>query len=52
MGQAYGTGSMTHEGYTLVGHSIISHGLHYPKYLGAAATYSASVVDCSTKDCL
>jgi hypothetical protein len=52
MGQAYGTGAITHEGYTLVCHSIISHSLHYPKYLGAAATYSTSVVDCATEDCL
>jgi hypothetical protein len=37
MGKAYGTVAITHEGYTLVGHSIISHGLHYPMYLGATA---------------
>jgi hypothetical protein len=52
MGQSYGTGAITHEGYTIVDHSIISHGLHYPKYLGATSTYSASVVDCVTEDCL
>jgi hypothetical protein len=49
---AYGTGAITHEGNTLVGHSIISHGMHYSKNLGAAATYSTSVVDCAIEDCL
>jgi hypothetical protein len=52
MGYAYGTGAITHQGYTLVGHSIISHGLYYPKYLGAAATYLASVMSCAIEDCL
>jgi hypothetical protein len=51
MSWAYGTRAITHEGYTLVGRSIISHGLHYPKYLGATTTYSTSVVDCATEDC-
>jgi hypothetical protein len=37
---AYGTGAITPEGNTLVGHSIISHGLHYPKDLGATASSS------------
>jgi hypothetical protein len=31
---------MTHEGYTLVGHSINSHDLHYPKDFGATASSS------------
>jgi hypothetical protein len=52
LGWAYGTGAISHEGYTLVGHSIISHGLHYPKDLGVAATYSASLVDYATADYL
>jgi hypothetical protein len=52
MGQAYGTGAITHEGYTLVGHSIMSHGLHYTKYLRAVATYTVFVVDCATEDYL
>jgi hypothetical protein len=30
MGQLYRTGAITLKWYTLVGHSIISHGLHYP----------------------
>jgi hypothetical protein len=38
---------MALEGNTLVSHSIISHGMHYLKNLGAIATYSASVVDCA-----
>jgi hypothetical protein len=46
MGWAYGTGAITHEDYTLVGHSIISHGLHYPKYLGAAAISSYKLALC------
>jgi hypothetical protein len=29
---------LSHMRGTLVGHSIISHGLHYAKYLGAAAS--------------
>jgi hypothetical protein len=28
-----------------------SHGVHYPNNLRAAATYSASVVDCATENC-
>jgi hypothetical protein len=31
---------MTHEGNTLVGHCIISHGMRYPKNLGATASSS------------
>jgi hypothetical protein len=46
-----GTGVITHEGNSLKPHSKISHGVHYPKNLWAAATNSASVVDCATKDC-
>jgi hypothetical protein len=45
-----GTGVITHEGNSLKAHSIVSHGVHNPQDLGAAATYSASVVDCVTKD--
>jgi hypothetical protein len=33
LGYAYGTIAIIYEGYTLLGHSIISHGLHYKKYL-------------------
>jgi hypothetical protein len=47
MGKAYGTRAITHEGYTLVGHSIIYHGLHYPKYLGVAASSSYILGLCS-----
>jgi hypothetical protein len=50
LGWAHGTRAITHEGNTLVGHSIISHGMHYLKNLGATATYSASVVDCAIED--
>jgi hypothetical protein len=52
LGWAYGTEAITHGGNTLVGHSIIPHGLNYPMDLGATATYSASVVDCVTEDYL
>jgi hypothetical protein len=31
---------LSHMRGTLIGHSIISHALHYPKYLGAAASSS------------
>jgi hypothetical protein len=44
------TGVIVHEGSSLKIHSKISHGVHYPKNLRAAATYSASVVDCATED--
>jgi hypothetical protein len=44
------TGVIAYEGDSLKPHSKISHGVHYPKNLRAAATYSASVVDCATKD--
>jgi protein involved in temperature-dependent protein secretion len=42
---------IAHEGDYLKTHSKISHGVHYPKNLRAAATYSALVVDCATEDC-
>jgi hypothetical protein len=45
-----GTGVITHEGNSLKPHSN-SHGVHYRKNPRAAATYSASVVDCATEDC-
>jgi hypothetical protein len=38
--KAYDTGVITHEGNTLVGHSIISYGMHYPNNSGAAASSS------------
>jgi hypothetical protein len=34
----YNTGIIAHEGNTLEGHSIIFHGLHYPKNLGAVGS--------------
>jgi hypothetical protein len=40
LGWAYGTGVITHEGNTLVDHSIISHSMHYPMNLGATASRS------------
>jgi hypothetical protein len=40
LGKAYGTGVITHEGHTLVGHSIISHSMHYLKNMGATASCS------------
>jgi hypothetical protein len=43
--------SVAHEGNSLKDHSKISHGVHNPKDLGAAATYSTSVLDCATEDC-
>jgi hypothetical protein len=46
------TGVLTQEGNTLVGHSIISHGMHYPKNLGATAIYSASAMDYAIENCL
>jgi hypothetical protein len=46
-----GTGVIAHERNSLKPHSKISHGVHYPKNLQAAATYSTSVVDCATEDC-
>jgi hypothetical protein len=45
-----GTGVIAHGGNSLKPHSKISHGVHYPKNLRAAATYLASVVDCATED--
>jgi hypothetical protein len=36
--QAYGARTITHEGNTLIGHSIISQFMHYLKNLGAAAS--------------
>jgi hypothetical protein len=45
------TGVITHEGNSLKGHYKISHGVHNLYDVGAAATYSASMVDCATKDC-
>jgi hypothetical protein len=55
LGYAYATGVITHEGYTLVGHSIISHSMHYLKNLGARGSNSyilCSVVDCVIEDYL
>jgi hypothetical protein len=46
-----GTGVIAHEGNSLKPHFKVSHGVHYPKNLLVAATYSVSVVDCATKDC-
>jgi hypothetical protein len=46
------TGVIAHVGNSIKDHSKISHGVHYPNNLWAAATYSASVVDCATEDCL
>jgi hypothetical protein len=40
LGLTYGTGVITHEGNTLVGHSVISHDMHYPENLGAIASSS------------
>jgi hypothetical protein len=40
LGLVYGTRAIAHEGNILVGHSIISHGLHYPKDLGATTSSS------------
>jgi hypothetical protein len=45
-----GTSVVTHEGNSLEDHSKVSHGVHNSYDLGATATYSASVVDCTTKD--
>jgi hypothetical protein len=45
-----GTGVITQEGNSLKPHSKISHSVHYPKNLWAAATYSTSVVDYATED--
>jgi hypothetical protein len=39
------TSVITHEGNSLKDHSKVSHGVHNPQYMGAAATYSASMVD-------
>jgi hypothetical protein len=47
-----GTGVIAHEGNFLKPHFKASHGVHYPKNLRAAATYSASVVDCVIEDSL
>jgi hypothetical protein len=44
------TSVVTHEGNSLKDHSKISHGVHNPHGLGAVATYSASMVDCTTED--
>jgi hypothetical protein len=40
-----GTGVIAHEGNSLKTHSKVSHGVHNPLDLGAAATYSTSMVD-------
>jgi hypothetical protein len=40
-----GTGVVAHEQNSLEYHSKVSHGVHNPHDLGAAATYSASMVD-------
>jgi hypothetical protein len=45
-----GTGVIAHDGNSLKDHSKISHIVHYPKNLWAAATHSASVLDCATED--
>jgi hypothetical protein len=39
------TGVVAHEENSLEDHSKVSRGVHNPKDFGAAATYSASVVD-------
>jgi hypothetical protein len=39
------TGIVAHEGNSLEDHSKVSHGMYNPWDLGAAATYSASMVD-------
>jgi hypothetical protein len=46
-----GTGVITHEGRSLKAHSKVSHGVHNPYDLGAAVTYSTSMVDLATGDC-
>jgi hypothetical protein len=46
-----GTDVVTHERNSLKDHSKISHGVHNPQDLGAAATYPASVMNCATEDC-
>jgi hypothetical protein len=46
-----GTCVITHKGNSLKPHSKVSHGVHYPENLRAAATYSTSVVDCATEGC-
>jgi hypothetical protein len=45
-----GTDVITHEGNSLKAHSKVSHGVHNPYDLGAAATYTASLVDWTTED--
>jgi hypothetical protein len=40
LGLAYGTRAIIHEGNTLIGQSIISHGMHYPKNLGPTVSSS------------
>jgi hypothetical protein len=37
---------LTHEGYNIIVHSIISHSLHYPKYLRTAASSSYILSPC------
>jgi hypothetical protein len=39
------TGVVTHDGNSLKDHSKVSHGVHNPLDLRAAATYSTSMVD-------
>jgi hypothetical protein len=43
-------GVITHEGNSFKDHYKVSHGVHNPQDLRAAATYSASVMDCATED--
>jgi hypothetical protein len=45
-----GTGVITQDRNSLKDHNKISHVVHYPKNLRAAATHSALVLDCATED--
>jgi hypothetical protein len=49
-GYIYGTSVIAYEGNSLKYHSKVSHGVHNSQDLGAAATYSAYVVDCTIED--
>jgi hypothetical protein len=40
-----GSGVIAHEGNSLKGHCKVSHGVHNLQDLGAATTYSTSMVD-------
>jgi hypothetical protein len=46
-----GTDVIAHKGNSLKDLSKISHYVHNPQDLGAAATYSTFVVDCITENC-